>query len=366
MKNQPPICWLQLEFDRRHTPQGSFDLTVLVHCLGTLRRLIHTLFEVFIAQETQRLLAKSSTSQPNLEENYELTCDLIDCNNGSIHLSLNRKHHSGSPSATEVFGQGALGEFKQFCEESIRINALEGIALFEQRFPEKFSARKVVSMLKALTINDSCSIRLRTHGNDGLIFDSQRDKSKVATLDNHLNQVTVKSYESRDLTIVAEVVKVDFQNRTCEIRTNDGLFFDHIRLDDLQDADSLFNPRLIEIDGTFEVDEHDRVQSIVREGQKRFVNDEPIEIREFQVDSEQLRADPPLKYHVEFFKSDDCYILKGDLDLHLYSFSRDELESMVLDVLQSWWREFVLADESKLAPSGLQKKHEIMQRIKPA
>ena len=92
----------------------------------------------------------------------------------------------------------------------------------------------------------------------------------------------------------------------------------------------------------------------------------PIEIAEFQCENETLRPNPPLKFQVEYEHEESVYTLEGDFDMSLYAFSRQELESMLIEVLQFWWVELALACDSKLEPIARRKKKEMLARIKRA
>ena len=92
----------------------------------------------------------------------------------------------------------------------------------------------------------------------------------------------------------------------------------------------------------------------------------PIEIAEFQCENEILRPNPPLKFQVEYEHEESLYTLEGDFDMNLYAYSRQELESMLIEVRQFWWVALALECDSKLEPLARQKEKEMLARIKRA
>ena len=90
----------------------------------------------------------------------------------------------------------------------------------------------------------------------------------------------------------------------------------------------------------------------------------PIEVAYLQVGNDRLKATPPLVFQVNFDRDASCYTLEGDLDIFLYAFSRRELESVLTEHLQFLWLDYVLEeDESRLAPSGLKLKLDLLDRF---
>lgn len=90
----------------------------------------------------------------------------------------------------------------------------------------------------------------------------------------------------------------------------------------------------------------------------------PIEISSLHVGSDHLIASPPLKFQVTFDKAASCYDLEGDLEIYLYAFSRQELESSLNELLEFMWLDYAREDdEAKLAPSGMQLKLDLLNRF---
>lgn len=151
--------------------------------------------------------------------------------------------------------------------------------------------------------------------------------------------------------------------RTYRARTLDGLSFSGQTDCDFYEGNVSCDPKPIEVDGVFEVDEDVQLNALKEVKHSRRVNLEPIEITELTVNNELLKADPPLKFEVGFLDSDSCYVLDGDLGLNLFAFTRNELESVLIESLQSWWLNYAIEDESKLSPSGIRIRAELLNRF---
>lgn len=123
------------------------------------------------------------------------------------------------------------------------------------------------------------------------------------------------------------------------------------------------DPKLVEMNGKFEVDESEEPHVLKEIKHNRHVNLEPIVVTELNVNNELLRAEPPLKYEVGFLDSDSCYVLDGDLGLSLHAYSRNELESVLIESLQSWWLNYAIEEESKLSPSALRIRTMLLSRF---
>ena len=96
----------------------------------------------------------------------------------------------------------------------------------------------------------------------------------------------------------------------------------------------------------------------------KLIDVSPIEVTDLSVQDEHLKAEPPLVFQVEFDKCAACYTLEGDFEIYLYAFSREELESSLIELLQFMWRDYAKEDDTKLTEGAQQLKLDMLHRLR--
>lgn len=356
--------WLDICVIEPTSSEPSVSIENLYESLGSLHHLVCLLAAAF-SNDRRLPLAKRSDIHHEFDESYVLTCQQTKPGSYVVPVNLDFVQAEDEFVQLDDSNRKELDKFKHFFEESITLIAKDNHKELKQRFPNESNARRVVSAVKGLSPSNGTELVLRKNRTKKeSIFDSERDREKIAAIDRRLRQEAKQSTKQKTLTVIAKVDAVDLTNRTFRSSTQEGIVVTSNLDMGYINAKELFDPKYIEVDGNFEVNQNEELLDIKEISQERFINLDPIEVSEFQINNEHLKVDPPLVYQVEFEKEDMCYSLDGELDMSLYAYSREDLESMLYEVLEFWWREVALAEDSELEPIAIKKKHVMLNRIK--
>lgn len=300
----------------------------------------------------------------NFECKFKLKCRQSGQGSYQIPVDLELPQKSDLIPDDNLGSDELLGGFKRFFELSVSMVANARVEDFRETFPERSNAKRVIEAIDALSPVDNGKFTIRrSSGKLPTLLDFDRDRSNLAKISKEFRDAPNETLQPQELTVIARVEAVDIVGGTYRARTVDGLSFSGQIDRDFDEGALSYDPNLIEVNGVFEVDEDEQLHALKEVKHNRRVNLEPIEITELNVNNELLKADPPLKYAVDFLDSDSCYVLDGDLGLSLFAFSRNELESVLIESLQSWWLNYAIEDESKLSPSAMRIRATLLNRF---
>ena len=94
--------------------------------------------------------------------------------------------------------------------------------------------------------------------------------------------------------------------------------------------------------------------------------DGDIELTELSLDSVRYRADPPLRFHVEYDSEDQLYDLDGDFEISVSAESRPQLLHELNEVLSMLWSDYAQEEPQRLSPKARELRTELLHRLRVA
>lgn len=96
----------------------------------------------------------------------------------------------------------------------------------------------------------------------------------------------------------------------------------------------------------------------------RAVDEAEIVITKFAMGGRAYRANPPLRFTVQFDPEGEFYDVSGDFGIHFAELTRDSIRLRLLEELEISWQDLAQEqDIAKLAPRATQIRSEMLQRI---
>ena len=345
----------------------TFPVQVLMSRLAAVSRLVYLLSGAFVSDRFAPLKSTSDL-RGQFEQQFRLTIGQSESGSYTIPLRLgvNEQRNYSSQLTQITLQQEQVLELKKFVDQSVLLVAKGELDGFEERFPLASNAKRIASaVLAAMPASEyRTEIASETLGDKQLLLDSRQDRSTTTSMLNKLSRINPRlRLHDEQLTVVARLEAYDLVNQTFRARSHEGLVIHGNAESDLHGTKVRFSPTQVEIDGVFQLDEHNNIQTMKSVLSSRRIDTSPIQVSEIQINNERLKANPPLHYKVGFLKSDSCYYLEGDLGLSLHAFSRSELESALTESLESWWVYYAMEDDEKLTSGARRRKQELLARF---
>ena len=353
--------WIEMRIVAQNRIEDGIDTEVLGESLNSVSKVIQLLTGAF-RNEPNEELPRTNSLRDQFKSSYTLRSKETRLGSYVIPIQLGLKEPVEQFKVSEVIEE--ISKLKQFIFDFFAAAVVADETKLEKHCPRTSNLHRLLEAVSNLIPATGHTVQLQLLGADSQpFFDSDRDSRNIKELSQKIGKPTKPATELEETTVVGEIVEIDLRDQTCQIQTPDGFTIAGDLTSNSPPSEELFKATPIEVSGTFEIDEDGLICGIVSQESKRLVNLDPIKVETFPFHNELLRATPPLIYEVDLMKEDGCYSIDGDLDLFVYAYSREELEDVVIESLQSFWELYVIADDSELAPSGVQKKREIMNRI---
>lgn len=358
---------MKLSFRESDRNLNEIPLDVVLSTFTALSRTIKLLLGAFENPPESPL---SSYSELQQHFNRQLQLSFAHTERGSfevpIRLTLKEQLESAGLFSEEGIGEGALQEFKEYCDSAFITAVQKDRSGFLRQFPNESNGQRVANEMSKIAPRTELGLVISSDSyTDGCIFDSQRDQKTVEDL---LRSIVappkVREKISERMSLVAEIEALDAQKRTYRARTYDGLKISGDLDQDLSGAGVSFSPKIVEFEGEFEIDEDESIGSVREIYRSTRIDKSPLKVTEIQVGNERLRATPPLEFQIRFHKSDFIYYLDGEFDLRLHAYSRHELEEALYETLEDWWIEYALEEDNKLTSGARKLKTELKSRFK--
>lgn len=366
LKNQSGSDWLRVRFQQTGKTHTDIPVQVLISGLAAVSRLVYLLSGAFV---TERYTPLKSTSdlRSQFEHQFRLAIGQSEAGSYTIPLRLHVIEQDDRPNLLPPITSSVepvLG-LKKFVDQSVMLAAKGELESFEELFPLPSNAKRIADAVLALMPVSEFRTEVESETIEGkLLVDSQNDREATKSM---LDKISIDDLRPKlheeQLTVVAQLESIDLVSQTYRARSNEGFVIQGNTESDLQGSKCRISPPEVEFDGVFQLDEHNNIQSMESISCSRRIDTSPIQVSELLVNNELLHAKPPLNYKVGFLKSDSCYYLEGDLGLTLHAFSRSELESALIESLESWWLHYALEDDEKLSTGAQSLKQQLLSRF---
>ena len=358
------IDWLEIRLTNPSEQSNAIAINTLITGLSSVRDLSYIVASAQANPEVP--LTNLPAMRHQFHSTFNLTCSSL--KPGSLAALLVLAPISGEASLFEEKPQQhtLIDRFIAFFDETMKLVTGTDISGFQEFFPIHVNAQRVIRAIESLKPQGDYELNLhRDVHQESPIFSSNRDAVALKKLsDGLVDKTTAPKPKLEELTVIAEVKTIDFNEGSFTAESLNGLKINSSTLEDLSNGDEqLFEAPHLEIDAVFEVSEDGEPLNLVKGKKKRPIDTSPIEVESLQVDNEVLVAEPKLEFSVEFSKDDGCYMLEGDFEIFVYAYSREDLYSGLIDFLQSMWVQFALADDSQLAPSARKLKKSLLARF---
>lgn len=358
------IDWLEIHLKNTSEQSGAIAINTLITGLSSVRDLSYIISSTQANPEVP--LANLSAMRHQFSNTFNLTCSTLKPGSPTALLALSSISEEASIFDENPQHQTLIVLFVAFFDETMKLVKGVDISGFQERFPIHVNAQRVIHAIESLKPKGDYELELHRDANhESPIFSSSRDAVAIKRISSGLVvKPAVPEIKLEELTVIAKVNTIDFKEGSFTAESLIGLKVNSSELEDLSNGDEpLFEAPHLKIDGVFAVSEDGEVLDMVKGKKKRPIDTSSMEVENLQVDNEFLVADPKLEFSVEFSKEDGCYMLNGDFNIFLYAYSREELHSALIDLLQSMWVRFALADDSQLAPSGKKLKESLLARF---
>ena len=95
------------------------------------------------------------------------------------------------------------------------------------------------------------------------------------------------------------------------------------------------------------------------------VDESPIVVSEIVVDGRRLAAVEPLRFEVTFAEAEGeaFFALEGEFGITLAAETRAELEDILEDTLQVFWREYAQDDPGRMTSGARKLRDELLRRF---
>lgn len=362
--------WLTLKFQNSEEPGNDIPLPVLATGLSTLERVIHLLLGTHECPPGETLTQNSGTLRRQFEERFRLSCGQSLVGSYALPVQLrpeSRKITKDLFEADRTMDRATL-QFKNFVDQVLVTASGSEPQEFIELFDSEQTASRVAKACTGMLPTSNYELELSSNvGSVATIFKSSECRQSLPELVRQIDLDKPKKDSTIErLSVVAKIEALDELNRIYRARTQEGLAITGNIDEDLVEANVTFSPKIVELNGEFEVDEENHIKSVGRIDRSERINKSPIEISNINVNNERLHADPPLKYRVKFNREGYFYTLEGDFGFRLHASSREDLEDLLDETLQDCWIDFALEeDENKLAVSGRRLRRELLSRLEP-
>ena len=355
--------WLEIHLAELGDRNVGIPFDALSDSLRAFLNLTYLISSAFI--NPSAAFADARILRKEFFDAYELKCEIL--KGGSLDAPAILTPRSESASLfTDDDVLNRFNEFKAFYDETIEAASTANVDRILEGIPIRTNAHRVVDALGRLIPDRNCRLELRRDSPRGPpIFDSERDQNNVREVLRYLrSKDPTPEVAPKELTLIAGVSAIDFEGGKFDASTHSGLKIQSDLHSAANNDDLLFEAPYLEIDGTYKVDKDGEVLDLIQEKEKRLVDTTPIEVLDLQVRNEHLRANPPLEFKVDFDREAVCYTLEGEFEIYLYAFSREELRSSLIELLEFMWLDYALEDDdSKLDPGAKELKQNLLNRI---
>ena len=348
--------WMEVHVVEKDVNHEGVRLDFIIESLRNFCNLTYLVSSAF--NEPDREFGNSRVLKKNFLDQYELKCEAL--MGGSLTVPVVIQPKQG---LSTLFDD--LEEFKAYFDKTVATATSADLNRVLEHFPVSQNAQSVLNAVNSLGSTEECTLELvKASPERSTIFSSERDQTNIDWLLKQLNTRHPKPPSStRELTLIAGIKTVDFEKCKFEATTDNGIKIKSDLRQDVASNDLLFKAPNIELDGVYSVDEEGVVLALVEEKEKRLIDTSAITITNLLAGNQNLKANPPLEFRVEFDEAACCYTLEGDFEIFLYAYSRTELESMLNELLVFFWQDYAVEDDSNLAPSGMQLKQELLNRF---
>ena len=360
------LGWLKLSFDQTDGDLAEVPMDVMLSSFTALSRTVHLLLGAF-ENPPFSPLGGFSELRRNFDSRFQLSFAHTEGGSFAIPVRLKLKEQLRE---TELFSKDGVHkgvqEFKEYFDGALIEAVQEDVSGFETLFPNESNAHRVVKEISGILPKHGLNVAISSDTyRNGHILDSKRHRQTIeAHVDSIAASLPVREKKTERMSLVAELEALDTQKRTYRARTYNGVEISGNIDHHLSEAEVTFSPKIIELDGDFEVDEDGSIESAQEIYGSARIDSSVLKVAEILAGNERLQAVPELEYKVKFHTSDLIYYLEGDFDLRLHAFSRRELEELLYETLSDWWVEYALEDDTKLSSGARKLKAELTSRFK--
>ena len=355
--------WLEIHLTELGNGSAGIPLDALSDSLRAFLNLTYLISSAFI--NPRAAFADARILRKEFFDAYELKCEILKAGSLDAPVILAPRFESAS-----LFGDDDVldrfDEFKAYYDETLEATTTANVDRILNQIPIRSNAHRVVDAVGRLIPGGNCRLELRHDSPRGRsIFDSERDQKNVREVSRHLRgKDSTPEVAPKELTLIAGVSVIDYEGGKFDASTYGGLTIQSDLHATVNNGDLLFEAPYLEIDGTYKVNKDGEVLELIQEKEKRLVDTTSIEVLDLQVRNEHLRANPPLEFKVEFDREAVCYTLEGDFEIYLYAFSREELRSSLIELLEFMWLDYALEDDdSKLDQGAKELKQNLLHRF---
>lgn len=355
--------WFTLKFENSNASSDDIPLPVLASGLSAVELVVHLLLGSHECGPGETL-DTNSRLRKQFENRFRLTCGQSKMGSYAVpvRLDMDTRVRTEDLFAEEGSIEDAISTFKGYVDNVLVAASDAESQKFVKLLENEDRVKRVAKALEIMIPKNGYELRLLSASYpQNPIFDSNRDRKALRNLVRQVESPKRSAKTTtKELSIVARIEVLDVANRSYRASTPEGLSIKGNIDEDLSDAMVIISPDIVELSGDFEVDEYDHVHSAATIHESKRIDTSSIEVEHVYVNNERLRANPPLRYDVQFDNVGFFYTLEGDFDLRLYAYSREDLEDLLHETLQECWLDFALEEDNNKLDAGA---HELKKAL---
>lgn len=347
MKNDEQLRFFRLHFEGVGTQNHTLPANALVVALQQMQRVVHLLA---MSRDGKEVRQRARVTK-DIEKRFPLVCQVPE--NGGYALPVTIGDTSGQ--LCDVYGIEELAQNTRKVLESINEGSVEKLSRI---VPESYYRKCILAAFKGM----------QPPKRSGVIVNIE-DYRKNKLLDGSIAKKHIEKFISPPEADIVEslgyvtgsLIEMKFQERRLKLQLRPSQRALEATYSDDFEPILLDHPReLIQVHGNIVYGDDGVPLSVSEVDEILEVDEDPVDILQFEVSGRTLKPKNPLSFQVSFDPDKQFYEVEGCFDIILGANTRPEVEEQLYSELAMLWDEYAKCPDNKLTSSAQKLKSELL------